>query len=234
MVTVANVPTANGGSEDSVLVMNTGGLRVYEQGVAAEIRSGTDPNGSEVDATITFGITPLTQVGSWFYWFDPDPEARTATIPTNGIDAVSTCMHEIGHVLLWNGWRDYSTWQLPSDYASIYDYLSIDDGTTPYFEGEHAMEAYEGSVPQTYNAPVHLGNLDPRPGMDLDLEVMHGTPSRYRTRYEISPLLLAFLADAGLPVRGSEAAEQLCGQSTLLRLQVETGPILGPKPLYVP
>lgn len=52
-VAVSNIPTASGASMAAGFVGTFNGRETYEQGVAAELRTGTDPNGMTNDAMVT-------------------------------------------------------------------------------------------------------------------------------------------------------------------------------------
>lgn len=228
-IDIADIATANGKSADSVYVEALGGMSIYQQSAAYEILTGQDPNSADPDIEITFGIDPLSGADGHSYWFDPDPVARTATMPSNGVDAVSTCLHELGHALGFNGWRDWATGVLPDTYCSYYDYMSSTDGSDFFFDGTRAVAKYGSHVPETYGNIAHIGNLSPRPGEDLDLDLMRGTRTLLAHRYYISDVDLAILADVGLPIPGTTAAIEMCkttpGEPRVIQL--------GPRPAVV-
>jgi hypothetical protein len=200
---------------------------IYELSAAYEIRTGMDPNGASVDIEMNFG----TSLTNGTYWFDPDPTARTADIPSNKIDVLSTCTHELGHAIGFSGARSDSTGGLPG-YSFLYDEFSVASGEDYYFSGPEAEAAYGGMVPQNREVLSHLGNVPPGPGYDLDLDLMHGTPTRYRYRYLPSDVDLGILADMGLPVKGTSAADAVCGASET-RAKVLGSVVLGPTPPFV-
>jgi hypothetical protein len=212
-IDISDIATANGRSADTVYSKAVDSMRLYQQGTVYEILTGTDPNGSDPDVEIAFGIDPLSGADGHYYWSDPDPVGRTATMPNNAVDTVSTCLHELGHAFGFNGWRDWATGALPGtgDYESFYDYLSTTDGTDFFFEGPTALASYGKPVPETYGNLAHIGNYDNgHPGEDLDLDLMRGTRTLLAHRYYISNLDLAVLADIGMPIIGSAAAKALC------------------------
>ena len=133
----------DGRSETSSFVRKEGALNVYEQGVAAELRIGVDPNGTAPD--VRFEIAPNYLRDQ--LWFDPDPDMRTAPVPDNRIDAFSFFAHEFGHALVFNGWHETATGRLPGDYESTYDRLSRYDGLNWWFTGPTAKALYGGEVP---------------------------------------------------------------------------------------
>jgi hypothetical protein len=126
-------------------------------------------------------------------------------------------LHELGHAFGFNGWRDWSTGKLPDpgDYESYYDYMSSTDGTDFFFEGTRAVANYGKKVPETYGNISHIGNnVTPHPGFDLGNDLMRGTVTLLAHRYYIGDLDLAILADVGVPIRGTTAANAVCGGSS--------------------
>ncbi len=191
------VPTAGGRSTTSVFVGTNAGFNVFEQSTAHEIRTGTDPNGATHDAEIILGLAYLQSE----LWFDPDPAARTAPVPINRTDAMSVFIHEFGHVLAFNGWRDNFDGSFPGDYQSTFDRWSTFTGDDFFFLGTAAQDVYAAPVPLTFGNATHLGNDAPRPGEDLLPDLMNGVVFYRGSRYFISDLDLAVLADSGLPIR---------------------------------
>jgi len=148
-VFVSNIPTASGGSVTTGYVGSINGRDTYEQGVAAELRLGTDPNGATGDAVVTFGLAYLRNE----LWFDPNPQARTAPVPVDKTDAMSTALHELGHILAYNGFADVSTGQPPATYWSIWDRWMI-PGQPTFFSGPNAVASW-GSMPD-----LTIGNIN--------------------------------------------------------------------------
>jgi Domain of unknown function (DUF4114) len=177
-----------------------GGLRVQEQGAAAEIRTGIDQNGTTPD--IEFNFNPDNLINE--LWFDPDPIARTASVPSNKTDAVSAILHEFGHAIGFNGWKDDFTGALPADYQSTFDEKTSFDGTNFFFNGAKATALYGSAVPLTFGNITHLGNSAPRPGSTLNLDLMNSTISQ-GIRTDISALDLAILADLGVSIINAPA-----------------------------
>src|SRR5688500_11952557 len=70
------VPRATGRSVTSSFVGREGSWSVFEQGAAAELRTGIDPNGNLPDIEFVFNPAYLSTL-----WFDPDPYSRTADVP---------------------------------------------------------------------------------------------------------------------------------------------------------
>jgi len=192
----SSIPRATGGSVTSSFVRNNGTYNIFDQGAAAEIKTGVDPNGTAPDIEIEFNPDYLINE----LWFDSDPLLRTAPVPSNRTDAVSVLMHELGHAFAFNGWMNDTTGTMPGDYQSPFDEkVSFLNGNF-FFTGSQATAIYGSPVPVTYGNPWHLGNSSPRPGSDLIPDLMNGVVFNRGTRYGISPLDVAILADTGLPV----------------------------------
>src|SRR5262249_42284267 len=137
-------------------------------------------------------------------WFDPSPQLRTTPVPSDKTDAYSIMLHELAHAIGFNGWRDGMTGGIPGSpsFESTFDQWETFDGTNLYFNGPMAKLVYGGPVPVTYGFNFHLGNASPRPGSDLIGDMMNGVVYNRGVRYDISPLDLAILADAGVGVTG--------------------------------
>ena len=190
------IATGNGGSATSSFVATRNGINIFEQGMAAELKTGNDPNGAaSPDVVFTISHNWMNNV----LWFDPDPFTRTAMVPNNRVDANFFFMHEFGHALAFNGWRDLFDGDLPGDYQSTFDEHVTFDGENFFFTGPNAVTAYGSPVPLTYGNIFHVGNNSPRPGSDLIPDMMNGIVSMFGTRYEVSQVDLAIMRDAGLP-----------------------------------
>jgi hypothetical protein len=220
-----SIATAN--CRSTTTVAWDGANDVYELSAAHEIRTGVDPNGSSVDIEIKFG----TSLTDGTYWFDPEPNQRTAAIPSGKIDILSTCAHELGHAIAFSGVMNPSTGKLPG-YGFLYDEHSTLIGGYYYFAGAHAEAAYGSEVPLNTQILDHLGNVSPAPGSDLDLDLMHGTPTRYQNRYYPTDVDAGILADLGLPVTGTPAADAVCSAAKALA-KSSARPKLGPVPSFV-
>ncbi|MEO8011101.1 MAG: hypothetical protein ABI650_05610 [Dokdonella sp.] len=148
----ATVPTANGSSETSGFVGIINGRDTFEQGAAFELRTGTDLNGATHDATITFGIDYLRNE----LWFDPSPITRVAAVPPSRTDAMRVALHELGHVLLYNGWADLVTGVLPLTFSSTFDRWMV-PGAPTVFVGATATRALGSAPDVTTGNNKHLG-----------------------------------------------------------------------------
>ncbi len=178
-VSVSNVPTANATSATTVFVANVGGRALYEQAVAHELRTGTDPNGITPDALVTFGLDYLRNE----LWFDPDPDSRTAPVPANRTDAMSVALHEFGHALVYNGWADLTTGQPPATYWSTFDRW-MQPGAPTVFTGANAVLSWGSAPDVTTGNNKHWGNaaamagLPPVPARVLpSVEWVDGAPT---------------------------------------------------------
>lgn len=237
VIVVDNVPPrAGGASVTTGFVGVFGGRDTFEQGAAAELRTGIDPNGADPDIRININTTYLRDE----LWFDPDPVARSAPVDINRTDALSVALHELGHALAYNGWADGQGMPLPA-YWSTFDRWML-AGTPVLFDGPQVVETF-GSQPDLTADNIHhwangpvpprpparreatpwrdgrpvpghrcegLPSVDAPPSLQrsargslppgLLYELMNGVVFYRGSRYEISPLDVAALADAGLPV----------------------------------
>jgi hypothetical protein len=191
----SGISTAEGSSATTGFVGTLGMVNVFEQGAAAEVRTGIDPNGASPDGLITIGTNYLVNELA----FDPHPAMRSDPIPAGKTDAVSVFIHEIGHVLAINGFRSGFDGSLPGDFESTFDVYTTFDGTNLFFNGPSSTALYGGPVPLTFGNYPHLGNAAPRPGSDLIPDLMNGIQLDRDTRYDISLLDLDILCDVGVP-----------------------------------
>lgn len=151
-----DIPRATGGSLTTGFVATIGLRSMFEQGVAAELRTGIDPNGSEADARFTFNLAYLRDE----LWFDPDPSLRSAPVPIDRTDAFSVILHEFGHAIAYNGWADGSGIP-PATFYSTFDRW-MQAGTPTVFTGPISVASW-GSAPDLTTGNIHhWGN--PAPG----------------------------------------------------------------------
>lgn len=233
-VSITDQPTASAASAVGVPIGEAGGRQLLEQSVAYELRTGVDPNGIDPDMRLQIGLDYLRDT----LWFDPDPSARSAPVPSNRTDAMSTFLHEVGHAIAYNGWSDATTGVPPATLWSTFDRWMI-PGSPTLFSGSYAVAAWGVAPDLTTGNNKHWGNamaiaaprvewqaacpiewrrglavppLAPAPpsmplayaemaGQDsLILQLMNGVVFYSGRRYDISPLDVAVLRDAGLPV----------------------------------
>ena len=197
----ASIPRATGRSDSSTYVTTIGGVNVFEQSAATQVRTGTDVNGAAPDVLIQIAPNYMSNE----LWFDPNPTARVAPVPIDRTDAVSVFLHEFGHAFGFNGWKSGTDGTSPDDgfgpYESTFDQYETFDGANLWFNGPYAMSVYGGPMAVTYDNNAHFGNALPRPGSDLIPDLMNGVVYYRGTRYAISPLDLAVMKDVGLPVQ---------------------------------
>jgi hypothetical protein len=188
-----SVRGATGASFTSKFVRHEGSYTLYEQGLAYEIRTGIDPNGTESDVRIRVNADYCANE----LWFDPEPTLRRAAVPENRTDAVSLFAHEIGHALGFSGWWGVPDASSRRDYASTWDQNTRYDGSALYFAGPAATALYGAAVPITLGNNWHVGNAT-GPGSDLLSDLMNGVTLQRGLRYGVSPLDLAMLEDMGI------------------------------------
>src|SRR6267378_2798333 len=147
------------------------GRTVLQEGAAFKIATGMDVNGPS-NADIIIGFQPNYLLNT--LWFDPNPFARTAPVPSDKTDAMSVVLHELGHAFAFNGFRNLATGELPSTFESVYDSHIVFRNGIPFFVGSLA-----GEVALTFDSRLtqniyHLGNIPPGPGSDLIDDLMNG------------------------------------------------------------
>lgn len=185
----------------SYLYHDADGLDIYEQGAASEINTGVDPNGAAADVEIVIGTQPGSNYLADTLWFDPNPASRTVDIPDGKVDAVSVMMQALGHAIAYNGWRNWSTGQLPGTYASTFDQNIYQSGGDFLFSGAFAHEVYGADPALMAGSLYHWGPAGIAPGVDLPKQLMNGVSLAAQTRYEISPLDVAVMYDVGMNMR---------------------------------
>jgi hypothetical protein len=198
VIPATNPPAgATGRSLAASPVGMVGGLVLSEQGAAAEVRTGVDPNGAEADIEFVFNPTYLLNQ----LWLDPDPFQRVTAVPADRTDAMSIILHEFGHAFAFNGYRDPNTGELSGGFLSTYDQHVSGTDNDLVFNGPEATSLYGNRpVPLNNDNLFHLGNESPLPGADLVSDLMNGVEFTNGTRYDISLLDVAVLADSGVPV----------------------------------
>ncbi|MBR0907028.1 hypothetical protein [Bradyrhizobium liaoningense] len=178
----------NGGPARSVFVGEESGIDIFNGGAAAEIQTGTDPNGTTPDILITINQDYLDQL-----FYDP---SFVQPVPAGKIDAVSVFAHEIGHGLVF-GSRRNSDGTIATDpsagpYEQVYDqHISIIGGSG-YFSGPNTLAVYGQPVPLHQD----FGHIGSNTSGRQDL--MMAAP--IHSHIAISDLDLAFGQDIGLPI----------------------------------
>ena len=150
IVVIDNVaPRSGGASVTTGFVGVFGGRNTYEQGAAAELRTGIDPNGAEPDVRISFNTTYLREE----LWFDPEPLARVAVVDINRTDAMSVALHELGHALAYNGWAN-GEGTPPQLFWSTFDRWMVSTGSPALFDGPEVARTW-GSRPELTSGNIH-------------------------------------------------------------------------------
>lgn len=165
-------------SARSLLLVPTGefdqGRRIGMVGVASELKTGVDSNGSEPDAEITLSNN-LSQFVFRSSVNDP--------LPNNKFDAITVFAHEIGHIL---GFSSGGGFNLISSFDRF-----VSGATSSQFTGTAAMAANNGNpVPLVENSPAHLAD---------STDLMHSSITNGQFR-PVEALHIAILQDTGLPV----------------------------------
>ncbi len=181
-------------SNGTAVVGHSGQYTINEYAPTDKIMNGVDPNGSGPDGEITLDTYSLVRED----WFDPNPGAGSSgQVPGNKQDGYSILLHEMGHVLGFNGFRDSATGALFDNEESTFDKYVTASGGYYYFNGPAAKASNGGPVPLTLENMYHVGN-DPGPGVTIENDLMSGLGAVAGTRYGVSNLDVAILKDTGL------------------------------------
>ncbi len=156
------IATANGRSETSGFVFALSGRDTFEQGMAAELRTGSDPNGATADVLFSVGLNYLRNE----LWFDPNPSTRSAVVPNDKTDAMSVFIHEFGHAIAYNGWANLADGTPPSTFWSVFDRWMVPGVPTP-FTGTQSVAAWGSNPILTTNNIFHWGNSSRLPLPEL-------------------------------------------------------------------
>jgi hypothetical protein len=211
-VSIGAIATASGASAVSSFVGTIAGRDTFEQGVAAEWRSGVDPNGAEADAGVTFGLDYLRNE----LWFDPDPQARSAPVPADRTDAMSVVLHEFGHILAYNGFADVDSGQPPATFWSIWDRWMI-PGQPTVFTGPDAVASW-GTPPDLTQGNInHWGNSVRVGAQAVDVETCANTTILWRVGAPI-PRQCPAPGSVDAPASGSATRAIEAGGSLLYQL----------------
>lgn len=206
---------------DSSFAGRHGGMDLWEPSLAAESRSGIDPDPTRADISIY--IDPESSFLSGLWW-DPDIAASLAgAVPRDRTDAFSVILHELMHGLGIRGWRDASTAALPADFQSTWDqYIMLADGKA-YFSGP-ATTALLGAPAEVRlggsQGGYHLGHgpTSADSGQPwIAASVMNGYFTLPGERYLPGRLELAILEDVGWLIHATDLVDvvnQLDGGSS--------------------
>lgn len=191
---------------------NSSDVDIVDPGPLYEIKTGTDPNGQQPDAIITFNADFFAQ---GFFSTDLD-----RVVPSNKIDVLSVATHEIGHTVGFTSTRTTSSFFDPdtgrfqiTSFSNLLDSSAVvgktsrgDDITGLGFTGAAAQSVYGFAVPVSLTTGAHYGSNDKlnstQPGFDLRFNLMN--PFGYSGRKAtITAIDAAFLADMGANVKGT-------------------------------
>jgi uncharacterized protein YidB (DUF937 family) len=190
------IPRGNGGTVTSTFVRTEGAFTIVENGTLSEARTGIDPNDASPDITINLNTVSYLPI----QFFDPSGANRTASLPVDQVDFISVALHEIVHALGFQGFRE-SNGQFSLGFQSTFDALTAFQGGDPaspvFFNGSNAIATFGGPVPLTSGNFSHIGNPEGQPGAELVSDLMNGVSFLLGTRYSLSNLDLAILADLG-------------------------------------
>src|SRR6478735_751739 len=99
------------------------GRQVLEEGLPHELRTGSDPNGTQPDVEIVLDPDYAKTI-----WWDPKPRSRTRPVPNDKLDGMSVMLHELGHAMGFNGRLDPKTGRPSGGEISTYDRAVEYDG----------------------------------------------------------------------------------------------------------
>jgi hypothetical protein len=199
-------PAANNGrgSGRSLATARLGDLKhdrrlVSEQGWASEMRTGVDPNADVPDVEVVLHPKYARTI-----WWDPQPDKREAPVPQGKLDSMTVLLHEMGHALAFNGWRDPRTGQLPGEFTSSYDRHVKFDGKEFTFVGPETVKLWGRPVALSRSV-TNYHHVGDRPLAERDAELktdlMNGIMFQHGRRYSIGLLDLAILYDCGIPLK---------------------------------
>jgi hypothetical protein len=200
------------------LYENSAGKDVWEFGPLTRILTGDNPGEDFYGYDILLGFdAEFVQAN---YWFDPQPELRSASVPSNKGDFVSVVLHEMGHGFGMTGYRDYDTSEITGDTATQFDDLSYyggdgnpfdpDGAPNPlFFGGNFAASLYGSDLPLTHKPAddfrfsqnfYHLSACDAGSADGLEGTLMNGCVLPNGERLYITQFDLATYADMGYPL----------------------------------
>ncbi len=187
---------ATGGTSFHGTTADGPGQEIWTLNSLNEIITGQeyDPGGSTTDIAFTVDIDALTNNT---FFFDPDPQARTASVPGNQIDFLTLAIHELlhgfGFLALTTG--EPSDREVPGPDISPFDDNVDLIGGNRFFTGANAVAANGGN-------PIRLldgASAHPLDGVNGIDSIMNATITT-GTRKFLSPIELAILEDMGAPI----------------------------------
>lgn len=200
------------------LYTNAAGQNVWEFGPLTRILTGSNPGETFYGFDILLGFDAAFVQNN--YWFDPQPELRSAAVPSNKGDFMSVVMHEMGHGFGMTGYRDFASGEILGSDATQFDDLSYFSGNGQpiapngsrnpmFFRGDYAASLYGGDLHLTHKPPghpnfgqnyFHLSACDAASPDGLEGTLMNGCVLPNGARLEITPFDLALYADLGYPI----------------------------------
>lgn len=185
------------------------GQSIFQPNTITELTTGVDSNGSAADFTIF--LAPKT-IGD-FWGFDTDPETRTGDLQAGTLDFQSLFLHEMGHAL--GVWRlaygvDGDGLANVAEITTFERHIENIDGA-PFFTGENVVSVWGSPVPIPNFSEFYTDHIS-NTGSLSQPALMNGVALWPDTRYFISPLDIAVLADVGVPIRrASDGDDELFG-----------------------
>ncbi|TXM64589.1 DUF4214 domain-containing protein [Methylobacterium sp. WL12] len=174
---------------------DSGAIHNFQTPTAYKLSTGLTPSsvtGPDIKIDLQLSYVQNT------LWLDPTPYDNGADIPTNRTDAVSVLVHEMGHAIAFNGFRDWSTGALTSNGQSTFDqHVQVTAGG-PVFHGLNVDAVYGKDPALTTGNLYHFGNASPGTGSDLISDLMNGVVYYNGHRYSPGSVDLATIADIGV------------------------------------
>lgn len=177
-----------GGTSNFAYLGPYGGKSVY--GTLGQVEAVTGVERTGFDAKIVLNPDYVSRL----WWNASSP------VPSDKMDAYSVLLHETFHALVMNGWMDASG-NNPYSVESTYDTMVVHAGNGLYLSGANVVAVHGAVVPLQSGSPYHISTAIP--------DVM-GPYASYGTRYSLSALDLALLADNGI---GTNRGDRLSGTS---------------------
>lgn len=184
---------------DTVTHGLSGGRYQVESTFAYQVRTGTDANGSKIDASILINGYGLDSL-----FFDPTPYDNGFDIPGGKYDGYSLMLYSVGKALGFHGFQTAAGSIYSKTYKTIYDDLVVYKNGTPYFSGENVRKYYGGDLALNPNDIYSINT-----NINSDLTFKNGAMSDsilLGQRRQISVIEKAMLADQGI---GTDQADIL-------------------------